>query len=235
MYELTKEKDISGIIAAADRPRIRIAEAADIIFFISQCDPAAKICSNLEMLALAINMQYIPDVDAVKKYVYISKMLDYMNETERKLALLSRELGTALTELYKKQELLRTLLEEIEENTEKLNSCENSLNAILDEKSADSETERLIIMRQIQDIKISEVIASRNCQQINQQTEKTAELISAVKSVDTVLLPLWRSQIAQAHSSLNADDIRRAYETAHLAFEKVCELVKGYRHNTADH
>lgn len=221
MYELTEHTEIPALTAQADSLRKKIAAVSDILFRLSQNAPTVKICDTLAMAARSLRTEDIPDVSGIKKYLSLARVLERIDETEEKLSALQSELKGALTELYKTDELLKTLSEQLWKESDELLLLENKLNELVVSETALSENEKQLLERQINDMKMSQIVAVKNQQLIDWEAARNSSLISGIISLETTLLPLWRSQLSEARYSCNADDIRRSFETGRLTKEKL--------------
>lgn len=226
MYEMTEQTEITSLIAEADSSEKKIAATADILFKLSQNDPTEKICETLTVAARSLGTEDIPDVSGIKKYIYLARVLERIDETEEKLNGFQSELKGALTELYKTDELLRTLSNELTKESDHLLAIEKKINGIISSDTSLSANEKLLMVRQLSDMNISQIVAVKNQQLIDTIAAKNRSLIAGIVSVETTLLPLWRSQISQAKVSCTADDIRRSFETGRLTTEKIFSFAR---------
>lgn len=226
MHEMTEQTEITSLIAEADSSGKKIAATADILFKLSQNDPTVKICETLTVAARSLGTEDIPDVSGIKKYIYLARVLERIDETEEKLNGFQSELKGALTELYKTDELLRTLSDKLTKESDHLLAIEKKINGIISSDTSLSENEKLLMVRQLSDMNISQIVAVKNQQLIDTIAAKNRSLIAGIASVETTLLPLWRSQISQAKYSCTADDIRRSFETGRLTTEKIFSFAR---------
>lgn len=226
MYEMTEQTDITSLIAEADRSRKKIAAAADILFKLSQNDPTVKICETLTVAARSLGTEDIPDVSGIKKYIYLARVLERIDETEKKLNGFQSELKGALTELYKTDELLRTLSDKLTKESNNLLTLEKKINEIISSDTAFPENEKQLLEHQVHDMNMSQIVVVKNQQLIDNISVQNRSLIAGITSVETTLLPLWRSQISQAKASCTADDIRRSFETGRLTTEKIFSFAR---------
>lgn len=221
MQELTEHSETTAYLAESDRARKAIASAANILFKLSQNDPSENICDTLTAAASSLRTEDIPDVSGIKKYIYLARVLERIDETEENLNGFQAELKGALTELYKTNELLRTLSDKLRKESDILLALEKEISSFICSDTEASESERQLLEHQVKDINISLILAEKNRQLIDAILTKNSSLISGIASVETTLLPLWRSQLSQAKASCAADDIRRSFETGRLTAEKI--------------
>ncbi|MGN0666635.1 MAG: hypothetical protein ACI4KF_08935 [Huintestinicola sp.] len=221
MLEITENSEITSLIAEADSSRRIIASAADILFRLSQNDPTVKICDTLIAAAGSLGTEDIPDVSGIKRYIYLARVLERIDETEEKLNGFQSELTGSLTELYKTDELLRTLSDKLTKESDNLLALEQKINGVISSDTPLSENEKQLAEHQLSDMNMSQIVAVKNQLLIDAMAAKNRSLISGIASVETTLLPLWRSQILQAKASCTADDIRRSFETGRLTTEKI--------------
>ncbi|MGN0636982.1 MAG: hypothetical protein ACI4J0_01310 [Huintestinicola sp.] len=221
MYEMTEHADTASLMAKADSSRKKIAAVSDILFRLSQSDPDVKICGTLTAAVRSLGTEDIPDVSGIKRYIYLARVLERIDETEERLSGFQSELKGALTELYKTDELLRTLSEQLIKESDILLSLENRIKELLSSGEEFSQNEKELLERQLRDMDMSRIVAAKNGQLIDSFAAKNSGLISGILSVETTLLPLWRSQLSEARASCTADDIGRAFETGRLTAEKL--------------
>ncbi len=221
MHELTEHSETTAYLAESDRARKAIASAANILFGLSQNDPTEKICDTLTAAASSLRTENIPDVSGIKKYIYLARVLERIDETEEGLNGFQAELKGALTELYKTNELLRTLSDKLRKESDILLTLEKKISSFICSDAESSENERQLLQHQVRDINISLILAENNRQLIDTMLTRNSSLLSGIASVETTLLPLWRSQLSQAKASCAADDIRRSFETGRLTAEKI--------------
>lgn len=221
MYKLTEHTEITSYLAEADRARKKIAAVADILFRLSQNDPTIEICDTLTAAVLSFGTENVPDVSGIKKYLYLARVLEKIDDTEEKLNKFQPELKGALTEFYKENELLGTLLEQLVKESDILSEIEKEISGYISSDAVLSENERQLLEHQVKDINMSQMVAVRNRKLIDTMLKKNNSLISGIVSVDTTLLPLWRAQLSQAKVSCTADDIKRSFETGRLTAEKI--------------
>lgn len=226
MYKMTEQTDITSIIAKADSSRKKIAAAADILFKLSQNAPTVKICGTLTVAARSLRTEDIPDVRGIKKYIYLARVLERIDETEEKLKGFQSELRGALTELYKTDELLRTLSDKLKKESDNLIYLEKAIKGIISSDTGLSANENQLAERQVHDMDLSQIVVVKNRQLIDNMAANNSRLISGIVSIETTLLPLWRSQILQAKASCTADDIRRSFETGRLTTEKIFSFAR---------
>lgn len=221
MHELTEHSETTAYLAESDRARKAIASAANILFGLSQNDPTEKICDTLTAAASSLRTENIPDVSGIKKYIYLARVLERIDETEEGLNGFQAELKGALTELYKTNELLRTLSDKLGKESDILLTLEKEISSFICSDAELSENERQLLQHQVRDINISLILAENNRRLIDTMLTRNSSLLSGIASVETTLLPLWRSQLSQAKASCAADDIRRSFETGRLTAEKI--------------
>ncbi|MBP0957690.1 MAG: hypothetical protein J5997_10035 [Oscillospiraceae bacterium] len=221
MYEMTEQTEITSLIAEADISRKNIAAAANILFRLSQNDPTVKICGTLTVAACSLSTEDFPDVSGIKKYIYLARVLERIDETEEKLKGFQSELTGALTELYKTDELLRTLSDKLKKESDILLALEKKITGLISSGAALSASEKQLMEHQLSDMNMSQIVAVKNRQLIDNMAANNSALISGIASVETTLLPLWRSQLLQAKATCAADDIRRSFETGRLTTEKI--------------
>ena len=221
MYEITGQAEISALISRTEASRKKIAAVSDILFRLSQNDPDVKICDSLTIAARSLGTEDIPDVSGIKKFIYLSRALERIAETEERLAGIQTELNAALTELYKTNELLRTLSEHLGKESDMLSALENKIYDFLSSETGLSENEKQLLEHQIGDMTMSQVVAEKNRQLIEPWAAKNDRLISGINSIETTLIPLWRSQLSEARASCSADDIKKSFETGRLTAEKL--------------
>lgn len=232
MYEITEQNELPALIAQADRSRKIIASAADILFRLSQREPTVKICETLTAAARSLDTEDIPDVSGIKKYIYLARVLERIDVTEEKLNGFQSELKGSLTELYKTDELLRALSDKLTKESDDLSALERKINEIISSDAGLSENEKQLCEHQVHDINMSRIVAMKNQQLIDTISAQNRRLIAGITSVETTLLPLWRSQIARAKASCTADDIRRSFETGRLTREKIFSFAREALINT---
>lgn len=220
MNELTEQNDLLSLIARADSSGKKIAAAADILFRLSETDPTVKICDTLSAAARSLGTEDIPDVRGIKRYIYLARVLDRIDDTEEKLKGFQSELNGALTELYKTDELLGTLSDMLIKENDELLLLEKEITAIIS-SGALSANEKQLAERQKHDMELSQIVVVKNRQLIDNMAVQNSRLIAGISSVETTLLPLWRSQLLQAKASCTADDIRKSFETGRLTAEKI--------------
>lgn len=225
MNKLTEQNKIAALISDADKSRKKIASVSDILFDISQNDPTVTICGTLTVAARSLGTEDIPDVSGIKKYIYLARVLERIDATEKKLNEVQTELKGALTELYKTDALLRTLTEHLSKENDKLSSLEIILNQLISSDETLSENEKEILEHHVNDMNMSKIVALKNQQLIDTWTAKNNGLISGITSIETTLLPLWRSQLSEAKNTCTADNIRRSFETGRLTTEKILSFV----------
>lgn len=221
MYELNEHTEISSLTSEADRSRKKIAAVSDILFRLSQNDPTEKICGTLTVAVRSLRTEDIPDVSGIKKYIYLVRVLERIDETEEKLSGFQSELKGALTELYKTDELLRSLSDKLVKESDILLLLENKIYEVISSDTALSDNEKELLEHQLSDMNMSQIVAVKNQQLIDTFAAKNSRLISGIMSVETTLMPLWRSQLSEARVSCTADDIRRSFETGRLTAEKI--------------
>ncbi len=221
MNELTEQNDLLSLIARADSSGKKIAAAADILFRLSETDPTVKICDTLTAAARSLGTEDIPDVRVIKRYIFLARALDRIDETEEKLKGFQSELNGALTELYKTDELLRTLSDMLKNESEELANLEKEMTVIISSGDGLSPNEKLLGERQIHDMNLSQIVVVKNRQLIDNMAVQNSRLIAGITSVETTLLPLWRLQLLQAKATCTADDIRKSFETGRLTAEKI--------------
>ena len=229
MHELKKYPETASLITRTDNARKKIAAVSDILFSLSQNDPTVKICDTLTIAVRSLRTEDIPDVSGIKKYIWLARVLERIDDTEKKLNGFQLELKTALTELYKTDELLRTLSEQLVKESDILLSLENPIKEIISSDTELSENEKKLLEHQLNDMKMSQIVAVKNQQLIEPWAAKNSILISGITSVETTLLPLWRSQLLEARASCTANDIRRSFETGRLTAEKIFSLSSATR------
>lgn len=226
MYEMTEQTEIPALIAEADSSGKKIAAAADILFKLSQSDPTVKICGTLTLAARSLGTEDIPDVSGIKKYIYLARVLERIDQTEEKLHGFQSELTGALTELYKTDELLRALLDKLTKESNDLLALEKKINSIISSDTPLSDNEKQLLEHQLSDMNMSQIVVVKNKRLIDNMAANNSRLIAGIASVETTLLPLWRSQILQAKVSCTADDIRRSFETGRLTTEKIFSFAR---------
>ncbi|MCI7767228.1 MAG: hypothetical protein MSJ26_04505 [Oscillospiraceae bacterium] len=226
MNQLTKQNEIASLISDADISRKKIAAVSDILFRLSHNDPTVKICDTLTIAALSLETEDIPDVGGIKRYIYLARVLERIDETEERLKGFQNELNESLTELYKNDELLRTLSEQLKKENDILLSFEKVFNEIIGSDASLSDNEKQLLQHGINDLNMSRMVAAKNQQLIELWNAKNSSLISGIQSIGNTLLPLWRSQLSEARMSCSADDIRRSFETGRLTAERLLSFVK---------
>lgn len=226
MYEIAGQAELSALISRGEASRKKIAAVSDILFRLSQNDPDVKICDSLTIAARSLGTEDIPDVSGIKKFIYLSRALERIDETEERLAGLQTELKASLTELYKTKELLRTLSEYLVKESDILMSLENELYDYIDSETEISENEKQLLEQRIGDMTMSQVVAEKNRQLIEPWAAKNDRLISGINSIEATLIPLWRSQLSEARASCSADDIKKSFETGRLTEEKLLSFSR---------
>lgn len=221
MNEITERSDITDFLARSDKSAKAIASAANILYKLSQNDPVDSICGKLTAAVSALHTEDIPDISGIKKYVYLAKVLERIDKTEERLIVFSTEIKGSLTELYKTNELLRTLSDRLTKESEALLSLETQISGYICSDTDLSENDKQLLTHQVKDINVSIILAEKNRQMISNTLTRNSRLLSGISSVENTLLPLWRAQLSQAKASCSADDIRRSFETGRLTAEKL--------------
>ena len=235
MYELTEHAETASYAAQAHSSGKKIAAVADILFMLSQSDPTVKICDTLTAAVRSLRTEDIPDVSGIKKYILLARALERIDETEEQLKGFQSELKGALTELYKTDELLRTLSEQLEKENDILLELEIKINQFLGSDTVFSQNEKQLLLRQLSDMNMSRIVAAKNRQLIDSLSAKNSTLVSGIYSIETTLLPLWRAQLSEARSSCTSDDIKRSFETGQLTAEKLLSLANNVLKNRVEY
>lgn len=211
----------TAVLDRTDKICRDIASHSDILFRLTQDDPADNICTNLRLAAAALRTDDIPARSGSAR-LYIHAGAERVKAVSAEIELFRSELPDDLTELYKLKELLTTVSGLDRDNMSILESCEMCLNTFMEEDIP--RTERSLVSHSLRDITLSQTIAQKNISLTESWIIKTDNLIAGLTSFEEHMIPLWRTQF-RSLNSFTDDDMTRCFETGNLFSQKLSELI----------
>ncbi|MBQ5312214.1 MAG: hypothetical protein ILP19_09295 [Oscillospiraceae bacterium] len=212
------------IINEIDHIARDIASFSEILFRLSQADPADEICRQLGLAAAALSTENIPDIDGIGRVLYIKAVRERMETVAEEVESFCKNTESSLTKLYMHRELLVTLRDGSSKGSDALSGYKAMLSDMCGKTA--SQSEKALISHSIKDALLSQTVAQKNISLAESWLIKTDDLISGLTSFETHMIPLWKSGYTGAAMSYSSDDIRGCFETGNLFAEKISEIIR---------